>query len=44
MNARLVVVEAGKRRYPEGGYDSDEEAAKTIDGSDAEGPKLRILR
>ena len=44
LNARLAVVEAGRRRDPDGGDDSDEEAVETSDGSDGEGPELRMLR
>ena len=44
MNACLATVEAGRRRDPKGGDDSDEEVAETTDGSDGEGPELRMLR
>ena len=44
MNTRLAALEAERIRDPEGGDDSDEEAIETIDGSDGEGPELRMLR
>ena len=44
LNGRLAAVESGRRRDPEGGDDSDEEAAETTDGSDGERPEIRMLR
>ena len=44
LNSQLVVVEAGRRKDLDGGDDSDEEVAETTDGSDGEGPELKILR
>jgi len=42
--ARLEAVEAGRRRDPELGDDSDEEVLTATDGSDEEAPELRLLR
>lgn len=44
LNACLAVVEARRRRDPEGGDDSDEEAAVMTDGLDEEGPEIKLLR
>lgn len=44
LSARLVEVEEGRRRDPEGGDDNEEEVAVTTDGSDEEGPKIKLLR
>ena len=44
MNERLVAVEDGRRREPDGGDFSDEEVVETTDGSEGEGPELRLLR
>jgi len=44
LNACSIAVEKGRRRDPEGGDNSDEEAAVMTDGSDEEGPKIRLLR
>lgn len=43
-NARLVAVEAGSRRDPEVGDDSEEEVVVMTDGSDEEGPEIKLLR
>lgn len=40
LTACLAVVEAGRRRDPEGGDDSEEENAATTDGSDEEGLEI----
>lgn len=44
LNACLVAVEAGRRRDSEVGDDSEEEAVVTTDGSDEEGPEIKLLR
>ena len=44
MNERLAAVEAGRRRDPAGGDDSDEEVAEPTDGLEEEAPELRLLR
>jgi hypothetical protein len=44
LTARLEAVEAGRRRDPELGDDSEEEAVVATDGSDEEGPEMRLLR
>jgi len=44
LTTRLAVVEAGRQKYSEGGDDSEEENAATTDGSDEEGPKIKMLR
>jgi len=44
LTARLEAVEAGRRRDPELGDDSEEEAVTATDGSDEEAPELRLLR
>ena len=44
LTTRLEVVEAGRRRDPEVGDESEEEAIVTIDGSDEEGREMRLLR
>eukprot|EP00253_Pinus_taeda_P027019 PITA_27019 len=44
LTARLEAVEAGRRRDPELGDDSEEEAVAATDGSDEEAPELRLLR
>jgi len=43
LTARLEAVEAGKRRDPELGDDSEEEAVAAADGSDEEARELRLL-
>eukprot|EP00253_Pinus_taeda_P013177 PITA_13177 len=44
LTARLEAVEAGRRRDPELGDDSEDEAATVTDGSEGEAPELRLLR
>lgn len=44
LTARLEAVEAGRRRDPELGYDSDEETVTATDGLDEETPELKLLR
>ena len=44
LNERLVAVEVGRRRDPDRGDYSDEEATKTTDGFEGEGLELRLLR
>eukprot|EP00253_Pinus_taeda_P033797 PITA_33797 len=44
LTARLEAVEAGKRRDPELGDDSEDEAATATEGSEEEAPKIRLLR
>ena len=44
LTARLEAVEAGRRRDPELGDDSEEEVVDATDGSDEEAPELRLLR
>eukprot|EP00253_Pinus_taeda_P017366 PITA_17366 len=44
LTARLEAVEAGRRRDPELGDDSEEEAVTATEGSDEEAPELRLLR
>jgi len=44
LTAHLEVVEAGRRRDPKIGDDSEEEAATATDGSEEEAPELRLLR
>jgi len=44
LTARLEAVEAGRRRDPELGDDSEDEAATVTDGSEEEAPELRLLR
>ena len=44
LNAHLATVEAGRRKDPEEGDNSEEEAVVVIDGSDEEGPEIRLLR
>ena len=44
LTARLEAVEAGRRRDPELGDDSEEEVVASTDGSDEEAPELRLLR
>jgi len=44
LNAHLAAVDAGRRRDPKGGDDSDEKAAVTTYGSDEEGPEFILLR
>jgi len=44
LTARLEAVEAGRRRDPELGDDSEEEAATATDRSEEEAPELRLLR
>jgi len=43
LTACLEVVEAGRRRDPEIGYDSEEELIVRTDGSDGEGLEMRLL-
>eukprot|EP00253_Pinus_taeda_P021316 PITA_21316 len=43
LNAHLTTVEAGRRRDPEVGDDSEEEAVVTTDGSDEGGPEIILL-
>lgn len=43
ITAHLEVVEAGRRRDPEVGNDSEEEVEVTTDGSDGEGLEMRLL-
>lgn len=40
----MAIVEARRRRDPEVGDDSDEQAAVMTDGSDEEGPQIKLLR
>jgi len=40
----LAAVEARRCRDPEGGDDSEEENIATIDGSNEEGPEIKLLR
>jgi len=42
--ARLVAVEEGRHRDRKGGDDSEEEVVATTDGSNEEGPKIKLLR
>eukprot|EP00253_Pinus_taeda_P017972 PITA_17972 len=44
FTTRLEAVEAGRRRDPELGDDSEEEAVTAMDGSEEEAPELRLLR
>ena len=44
LTTRLEAVEAGRRRDPETGDDSEEEVIATTDGSDGEDPEMRLLR
>lgn len=44
LTARLEEVEAGRRRDPKLGDDSEEEAITAMDGSEEEFPELRLLR
>jgi len=44
LNARLAVVEAGRRRDPEVRYDIEEETVVATDGLDEEGPEIKLLR
>lgn len=43
LTARLEAVEAGRRRDPELGDDSEDEAATATDGLEEESPELRLL-
>lgn len=43
LSARLAVLEAWRRRDPEGGDDNEEEVAATMDGSNEEGPYIKLL-
>jgi len=43
LTPHLWVVEAGRRRDPEIGDDSEEEATVTTDGSDEEGQEMKLL-
>eukprot|EP00253_Pinus_taeda_P034079 PITA_34079 len=44
LSAHLAAVEEGRRRDPEGGDNSDEEATVTTNGSDEGGHEIRLLR
>ena len=44
LSAHLVAVEGRKRRDLEVGDDSEEEFVVAIDGSNEEGPEIRLLR
>eukprot|EP00253_Pinus_taeda_P018878 PITA_18878 len=44
LTARLEAVEAGRRRDPELGDDSEDEAATATEGSEEEAPEIRLLR
>eukprot|EP00253_Pinus_taeda_P024940 PITA_24940 len=44
LTARLEAVEAGRRRDPELGDDSEDEAATATEGSEEEAPETRLLR
>ena len=44
LNARLAAIEAGRRRDPDGGDESDEETAAETDGSDEDGSEIRLLK
>ena len=44
LAARLEAVEAGSRRDPEVGDDSEEETEATTDGLEGETPEVRLLR
>ena len=44
LTAHLEAVEVGRRRDPEVGADSEEEAIVTIDGSDEGGLEMILLR
>jgi len=44
LTTRFEAVEAGRRRDPELGDDSEEEAVTAMDGSDEEALELRLLR
>lgn len=44
VTARLEAVEAGRRRDPELGNDSEEEAIAATDGSDEEAPEIKLLK
>jgi len=44
LSARLVPVEVGRHRDPEGGDDCEEENVAMTDGSDEEGPEIKLLR
>lgn len=43
LTACLEAVEAGRRRDSEVGDDNEEAAVVTTDGSDEEGPEMRLL-
>lgn len=40
----MEIVDTGRRRDPEVGDDSEEEAVVITYGSDEEGPEMRLLR
>lgn len=40
----MAVVEVGRSRDPEVGDDSEEEVVVTTNGSDEEGPEIKLLR
>lgn len=44
LNAHLAAVEARRRRDPEVGDDNEEETVVASDGSNEEGPKIKLLR
>eukprot|EP00253_Pinus_taeda_P021340 PITA_21340 len=44
LTAHLAAMEAGRPRDLEGGDDSEEENIATTDGSDDEGPEIKLLR
>eukprot|EP00253_Pinus_taeda_P020001 PITA_20001 len=44
LTARLVALEVGRHRDPEGGDDNEEENAATMDRSNEEGPEIKLLR
>eukprot|EP00253_Pinus_taeda_P021561 PITA_21561 len=44
LTASLEAVEAGRRREPELGDDSEDEAATATEGSEEESPEIKLLR
>lgn len=44
LTAHLEAIQAGRRRDPEVGDDSEEEVVVTTNGSDEEGLEMRLLR
>lgn len=40
----MEAVEVGRHRDPEGGDDSEEENVAMMDGSNEEGPEIKLLR